>query len=697
MEYFRDDQKEMNPSVCSLECDFIDQNEASTKMECERDDKQELNRLECVECGKGFSSPWNLQRHSKLHKQETEFRPFGCELCGKRFKQNQHLDVHKKSIHEKVTRTYKCDICGNKFKQLGHLKTKQIVHEEAAIRRYDCDICGLKFKQLGILKTHKKTIHEIDNNRPNVCDICRCGFAMPGTLKMHKNKMHGSQSHTPKSMKQSMRTHTDELKILKMKNGSEKEIFVDDTRNGDVINNNCDAVKGTSFNSKFLSEFRTEKIIGRGAFGFIFEATNLFDEATYAIKMVAVKSRDQINERKFGEVRTLAKLYHPAIVRYHSSWIEKPPKGWKYPTSGKVRYFGQSYEQVLLCLFREYFTFNAYLADLDALQLHMKKYKNFVDRNFTFIFIQMEHCKESLAEWLNRHMVERNQNLIRSWFKQIISAVEYIHSKHILHRDLKPNNILVTSEDTVKICDLGISTDCATENSESSLQIRTCIGTELYKAPEQKYLYDKRVDIFSLGLILIEMCVPLTMEQKHEVFATGDNLVEKERREIMKMEESLALNCHHYRTELSSRTKLSSHLCNRAPRMYSLTFAVGNHRLFYKILDLRIADEQMDLATKLTNLDRDMRPRFEEIRNHPYNNLTNPSPFHPQTEISAQAPLLFFSIVTFMYRAFDLGLAYVHAMTCYIFEVICYVYGEIRNEFSVTNFPFLENASIFFV
>lgn len=44
--------------------------------------------------------------------------------------------------------------------------------------------------------------------------------------------------------------HTDELKILKMKNGSEKEIFVDDTRNGDVINNNCDAVKGTSFNSK---------------------------------------------------------------------------------------------------------------------------------------------------------------------------------------------------------------------------------------------------------------------------------------------------------------------------------------------------------------------------------------------------------------------------------------------------------------
>ncbi|GMR38227.1 hypothetical protein PMAYCL1PPCAC_08422, partial [Pristionchus mayeri] len=117
-------------------------------------------------------------------------------------------------------------------------------------------------------------------------------------------------------------------------------------------------------------------------------------------------------------------------------------------------------------------------------------------------------CEESLADWLSRNMENRNQDQIRSWFKQIILALQFIHSNNTIH----PSNILVASEETVKICDLGIATDC-----NDGEEMRSDIGTQMYRAPEQNFFYDQMVDIFSAGLILLEMCAMLSEAHKIEV------------------------------------------------------------------------------------------------------------------------------------------------------------------------------------
>ncbi|GMR39427.1 hypothetical protein PMAYCL1PPCAC_09622, partial [Pristionchus mayeri] len=110
---------------------------------------------------------------------------------------------------------------------------------------------------------------------------------------------------------------------------------------------------------------------------------------------------------------------------------------------------------------------------------HLKMDEKISDSSF--IYVQMELCKTTLADWLNESD-ERSSARIKSWFKQIVEAVDYIHKKKMMHRDLKPSNILIASDDVVKICDLGIATDMRAAGSQTTL---TNIGSIPYKAPEQ--------------------------------------------------------------------------------------------------------------------------------------------------------------------------------------------------------------------
>ncbi|KAF8363636.1 hypothetical protein PRIPAC_90559, partial [Pristionchus pacificus] len=69
--------------------------------------------------------------------------------------------------------------------------------------------------------------------------------------------------------------------------------------------------------------------------------------------------------------------------------------------------------------------------------------------NCVFIYIQMQMCKRSLAEWIanNNYESSRSVSTIKRWFKQLVTAVGYIHKKNLIHRDLKPSNILFADND----------------------------------------------------------------------------------------------------------------------------------------------------------------------------------------------------------------------------------------------------------
>eukprot|EP00485_Elphidium_margaritaceum_P000912 CAMPEP_0202692960 /NCGR_PEP_ID=MMETSP1385-20130828/7201_1 /ASSEMBLY_ACC=CAM_ASM_000861 /TAXON_ID=933848 /ORGANISM="Elphidium margaritaceum" /LENGTH=1378 /DNA_ID=CAMNT_0049348571 /DNA_START=26 /DNA_END=4160 /DNA_ORIENTATION=+ len=113
-----------------------------------------------------------------------------------------------------------------------------------------------------------------------------------------------------------------------------------------------------------------------------------------------------------------------------------------------------------------------------------------------------------MLEYIQEHGAYKADKA-RRLFKQMIDAVDYLHSLNIAHRDLKPDNILLTDKEgeTLKISDFGIS------RQQSSSGCGTIIGTPLYQAPEVQLRrtqngYDGTLaDYWSLGIILYVMLV----------------------------------------------------------------------------------------------------------------------------------------------------------------------------------------------
>jgi tRNA A-37 threonylcarbamoyl transferase component Bud32 len=196
-----------------------------------------------------------------------------------------------------------------------------------------------------------------------------------------------------------------------------------------------------------VQKYRIIRELGAGAMGAVYEAVDTLTERPVAMKVLRAElaRQPELIERFRSEAVTLARLNHPNIALLYDFFLEG---GDYYMAMEFVR--GKTLEKM----------------------------------------IQQERCLDA--------------NLAGSIMRQTLDGLSHAHSMGVLHRDIKPGNILVTEDMRVKVADFGIARVLGSSRMTRTGRI---IGTLEYISPEriQGDEADPRSDLYAAGVVLYEM------------------------------------------------------------------------------------------------------------------------------------------------------------------------------------------------
>ncbi|CAN1811964.1 CBL-interacting serine/threonine-protein kinase 6 [Linum perenne] len=141
-------------------------------------------------------------------------------------------------------------------------------------------------------------------------------------------------------------------------------------------------------------------------------------------------------------------------------------------------------------------------------QIKMVKHQNIVELHEVMaskskIYIAMELVRggELFAKIAAKGRLK--EDVARVYFQQLISAIDFCHSRGVYHRDLKPENLLLDEEGNLKVTDFGLS--AFSEHLKQDGLLHTTCGTPAYVAPEvikKKGYNGAKADLWSCGVIL---------------------------------------------------------------------------------------------------------------------------------------------------------------------------------------------------
>lgn len=207
--------------------------------------------------------------------------------------------------------------------------------------------------------------------------------------------------------------------------------------------------QSAQLNHSSMAHFKIIDILGKGGMGTVYKAKDLALERFVAIKMIRMSNAK--HPLMLAEAKTISKLNHPNIVTIYD-----------------------------------------------------------IARDDDANFIVMEWIDGSpLNTVIPSQGLPLNKVLV--YAKQMVAALACAHQKNIIHRDIKPQNIMVDGDDRIKILDFGIAAliDAEKPLGEANDTAKSAIvmGSPQYMAPEQfkGLASDDRSDLFSLGIVLYEM------------------------------------------------------------------------------------------------------------------------------------------------------------------------------------------------
>jgi len=198
---------------------------------------------------------------------------------------------------------------------------------------------------------------------------------------------------------------------------------------------------------KKIGRYKIEGLLGQGTMGVVFKAYDPALERHAAIKVMntGVEVDDELRARFFREARSAAKLSHPNIISiYELGENRKRP------------------------------------------------------------FIAMEYVEgEDLKAIIKKRAFIPLKEKLR-WVSHICEALDYAHDHGVIHRDIKPGNVFITKDGTLKILDFGLARLASSEMTRSGM----LLGSPYYMSPEQvkgSQDIDGRSDLFSVGVVLYEL------------------------------------------------------------------------------------------------------------------------------------------------------------------------------------------------
>ncbi len=121
-------------------------------------------------------------------------------------------------------------------------------------------------------------------------------------------------------------------------------------------------------------------------------------------------------------------------------------------------------------------------------------------------YLSMEYAQEGdLRKYLNKGGAPLDAEIAERFLRQTLEALDFVHATGVIHRDIKPDNILVLNEREIRLADFGLALLPGDEPSVEELQ--SGVGSFGYLPPEvlEGVRYDQRSDLYSLGLCFYEM------------------------------------------------------------------------------------------------------------------------------------------------------------------------------------------------
>ena len=261
-----------------------------------------------------------------------------------------------------------------------------------------------------------------------------------------------------------------EIESIRDPNGKEYIVF-----NAQESNND------DSMGDKF-EDFEPLQLLGQGSFGKVIKVSSLINQKIYAMKILNLEVKEEegitkeMKEQYFlSEIELLKKLDHPNIVKYYKSFREDDK----------------------FYIIMEYFD-NGDLEDY----IEVLKNDNQINK------------KEEI--W--------------NIFYQCISGLSYLHSKGVIHRDIKPPNIFMTKNKIIKLGDFGVSAIIGGIKGMTKIHKLkyTQVGTPLYMAPEilANKQYKENIDVFSMGCVFYKIICQKDY-QKEEFLPNKEGKFEK--------------------------------------------------------------------------------------------------------------------------------------------------------------------------